>query len=439
MKYILLTILAVPFLYLNFKIIYTDLKEKKIPNKYLKYLLFLLPFFYVYTFSYFDVNILSFFIQTFFTFLICFVLYYFWVWSAWDAKYLLVLALFIPNIWIIPFIWNVALLTVVYLFLYFIWFYFWKCLFNWEYSKSLYKNIYIDLSEKWKIYKNNNWWNTFYLIFKWFLGFLIIFVSIRISRLYILNYFFDGWWGRNEAFMKIFTNYGIYVVLLVILAILWVFILIRKIVWYLQNKFKFLKIFALIILILFLIWFIAYEYNVDKLVLLQNLKLIFTYYIILWFMFRILKYSYKIVFQISEQYFVNIKDLKEWDIIDKDYLVKMFGKQACLWYCDEENEKEEIKNERERCLLYPNPGEYFLEINNPIDEDDVKMFRKIYNLVNKYHKKNTPNYEVSETIKILNTFAFWGYIFVWFLMTYFLEDKIFQFLIDIVVNTFYYM
>jgi hypothetical protein len=33
-------------------------------------------------------------------------------------------------------------------------------------------------------------------------------------------------------------------------------------------------------------------------------------------------------------------------------------------------------------------------------------------------------------IKILKTFAFWTYIFVWFLLTYFLQDKIFKFLIE---------
>jgi hypothetical protein len=56
----------------------------------------------------------------------------------------------------------------------------------------------------------------------------------------------------------------------------------------------------------------------------KNLRLIFTYYIILWGIFKILRYSYKVTFQIAEQDFINIKDLKAGEIVDKDFLIKMF-------------------------------------------------------------------------------------------------------------------
>ena len=45
-----LRVLAIPFLYINFKIVRQDLESQTISNKYLKYLLFLIPFFYVYLF-----------------------------------------------------------------------------------------------------------------------------------------------------------------------------------------------------------------------------------------------------------------------------------------------------------------------------------------------------------------------------------------------------
>jgi len=118
MQYILLFLLSIPFLYINYKIIISDIKYKKIPNKYLLYLLYLLPLYYSYL-IYFNSSfgILLFIIQIILALIISFILYSIWIWSAWDAKYLLVLALFIPDIWIVPLIWNIAIITLIYLLL----------------------------------------------------------------------------------------------------------------------------------------------------------------------------------------------------------------------------------------------------------------------------------------------------------------------------------
>ena len=156
MQYILY-ILSIPFLYINYKIVVSDLKNKIIPNKYLGYLLLLIPFYYIYIFfSFSEINYLLFIWQIILTFIISFILYYFWIWAAWDAKYLLVLSLFIPYIWVIPFIWNIALITILYLFLYFIRFYLWKVLFNKVYRQSLWLNIKQDLTETWKFINETN-------------------------------------------------------------------------------------------------------------------------------------------------------------------------------------------------------------------------------------------------------------------------------------------
>jgi hypothetical protein len=128
---------------------------------------------------------------------------------------------------------------------------------------------------------------------------------------------------------------------------------------------------------------------------------------------------------------IDIKDLKVGEIVDKDYLMKMFGTQICLWYCNPEWEDE--KEERKDKLLYPDPRNYFLWINNPIDEDVVLILKKIYSIVNDEIKKNKSDLQQVYQIKVLKTFAFSGYIFIWFLLTYFLQDKIFKFLIEDVI------
>ena len=237
-----LYILAIPFLYFNYKIIISDLKYKKIPNKYLVHLLLLIPFYYIYIFfSFPELNYILFLWQIIITFLVSFILYYFWIWAAWDAKYLLVLALFIPYIWIIPFIWNIALITLVYLFWYFLWFYFYKVAFDKNYRKSLWWSIKYDLSERWKVHKQNKWWDTYKIILKWFIIFLLIFVSIRLVRLYLLNSILENW-NSNNYISEIIEKYNIYLVFLFIWIFIWWLYLfkiyINKIKKYISNRFK---------------------------------------------------------------------------------------------------------------------------------------------------------------------------------------------------------
>ena len=122
------------FLYLNYKIIASSLKKRLMPNKYLEYLLILLPLWILYIFLFpLDLTIIEptsinfnymYIIQIILSIIVSFALYYFWLWSAGDAKYVLVLSLFIPYLWIITFIWNTAILALIFLILYFLWFYF---------------------------------------------------------------------------------------------------------------------------------------------------------------------------------------------------------------------------------------------------------------------------------------------------------------------------
>ncbi len=426
-------ILSIPFLYFNYKIIVSDLKYKKIPNKYLGYLLLLIPFYYIYIFFTFpQINYIAFFIQVLFTFLISFILYFFWIWASWDAKYLLVLALFIPYIWIIPFIWNIALITIAYLFGYFIYFYLYKITFNKIYRQSLWWNIKQDLNERWKVHKWNKWWNTYKIIFKFLIIFLLIFVSIRLIRLYLLKWFIQNT-NRFELLQYFLEKYNIYLIFLSIWFFIWLLYLLK----FLINRFKEYLIkkiklninlvwnILLFILTIFLISFITFEYHRNSHELKYYLFKIFTVYLSLYIFFKILKWAYKITFWIAEYQYIDIKDLKEWDIVDKGYLIKMFWEQSVLWYI-QENDSKKIKKQRKKYLLYSSPIKYFQNINNSLDKETCETIKKCYFITNKYHSKYTPNFQKNKTIKIINTFSFAPYIISWFLLTFFFHDKIFK-------------
>ncbi len=445
----LLYLLCIPFFYYNYKIIKSDIKEKKIPNKYLGYLLLLLPFFYIYLFfSIENINYLWFLWSILFTTFVSFILYYFGIWSAWDAKYLLVLSLFIPNIWIIPFIWNIALLTLVYLIIYFLYFNIVKIWFNKVFRKSLVQNIIIDNKEKIKTFFINwsKWKNerkiVFYKILKSIITFLTIFVIIRLSRVYIIdnlreNFFVSNW---DTNYIKNFIENNI-------TYLLWAWIVLTFLLYYIFKKiFKILSKFIfttilknvfkidlskkdiwfwfMLILLLFLLSFIFYEYTINQNEIINKLYLIFTLYLWLYIIFKILFYSYKITFHLSEQDYIHIKNLKKWDIIDKIFLIKLFWTQVILWAPADPQNKD--------WLLYPNPTKYFQNIDNPIDYETSKTIKKVYSEVNSHHKKQkTPWFDIKNDIKILKTFAFSGYIFAWFLTTFFLEDQIFKYISNI--------
>jgi len=193
----------------------------------------------------------------------------------------------------------------------------------------------------------------------------------------------------------------------------------------------------LIILTIFLISFISYEYYKNPYEIKSYLFKIFTLYLFLYFIFKILKIAYKITFGIAEYQYINIKNLKEWDIVDKEYLVKMFWEQLVLWYI-KENDHKKIKKQRRKYLLFPSPSKYFQNIDNPINKDTLNITKKTYFITNKYHLKYTPNFQKNNTIKILNTFSFAPYIISWFLLTFFFQDKIFKNIVNFWIEIFKY-
>jgi hypothetical protein len=433
MNYIPFWILAIPFLYFNYKIIKNDLIYKTIPNKYLIYLIYLLPLFFISIFYFLNWvvnNYIVFFWQIFFSIFICFLLYYFWFWWAWDAKYLLVLSFFLSHIWFFHFIWNIGILILLYLLWYFFYFYLWKCLINKNYAKSLYNNIYTDLRDKFFIFIKHNDWNiykstAFKIIINWLLIFLFFFVWFRLIRLIFINNLLLN--NNIPDFWKYIIRYQMYIWFFVFSFFRIMIYVMKKILTLFKNKFNITldktKLLMPILLFIILLLFIYVEYVNNPYQITKYLYKIFTFYIYLYLFFRILIYSYKLTFQISETQYININELKEWTIIDKDYLIKMYWEQKCL------------SNINEKCISYSNPKQYFLKLSNPIDTDTVIILKDIYYKVNNYHIENkTANYEKNNKIKILMTFAFAPYIFSWFLLTFFFQSKIFDFINNLLLE-----
>ena len=437
-KMLFFTLISLSFLIINSFIILSDVKEKKIPNRYLLCLLCLLWVYYIYLYTHWFHFSWYFLLQILVSLFISFTLYYFWVWSAGDAKYLLILALFIPQIWVIPFIWNIWLITFSYMILYSIYFYL-KLFFDKFYRKSLIKNIIVDYGDilinfiknpqTWEINKND----AFTKILKQGVYFLLFFVSIRLIRWDLFEYIKSLWYIKNNL-----GDFWSYIFLFMwLLSILLVFIynyVTGKIIKFfigIKNLFNIdmsertTKIIKIYILFLVLLCIIVFDYLRTWNELFHKLYTILTLYLLLYLLIKILFYWYKLTFRVAEQNYIDIKHLKEWDIIDKEHLIKIFWKQEALWY-----------GENKEWMLYPDPWIYFHNIDNPVDTETVDTLNKIYDRVYAYHKEHNNKFEKNNEIRILKTFAFWGYIFTWFLITYLWGDGISKFIVQTGIELF---
>lgn len=440
----LFILILIWFVIINIFIVYRDIKSKKIPNKYLIYLLYLLPI-YLFSIAYLsNTQIeLAFFIQFFISFILTFLLYYYGIWWAWDAKYLLVLSLFIPHIWIVPFIANISLVTLIYLWLYFVFFY-GKNLYNivrWD--KSFIQSILIDFKQRYYysiwIRKDAFQESLIRLTIVGVLKFLFIFLLIRISKIYIFDPYVQNNYYRviqDNNILSFLSQNAVYAFLLLFLIIfIFYFILVfcyRHLSDWLQTwLIQLCKIFKVdskysneIILFLFFLllsWYIYYEYTMNPQGLTSNLILIATYYFWILICVKIAIYMYKIAFQVAEEKMVKISDLKSWDIVDKKFLIKNLWNENCLG-----------AHNNKKWIFYPSPKKYFISMDNPISQDDRKKIQKAYWILNRHHKWNNNFVNDLLDIKILKTFPFAAFIFLWFIVTYFYSDSIFVFVMNII-------
>jgi len=253
----------------------------------------------------------------------------------------------------------------------------------------------------------------------------------------------SNWWWRFWFIINYLQDYSTYLIIWLIILFLWFIWLIRwiynKVKKYILLKFKeslikklnitetYIDIFFITILIIILSSFIFYEFLYNTKEIKDSLYLIFTYYISLYIIIKILVYSYKITFWIAELDYIDIKDLKKGDIIDKWYLVKMFWTQVILWA--------EWEKQNKKWLLYPNPDKKINELDNPIDKKWLSLLNNVYKIVNVYHKKQNPNHNENNTIKILNTFSFSPYLLFWFLITFIYQNEIFKYIVNFIIET----
>ncbi len=423
------------FLIINGGILFSDVKNKIIPNKLLLLLLCLLPFLYGYfIFSGITFNIWGFIIQNIVAIITSFVLYYFGIWSAGDAKYLLVLSLFFPQIGIIPFIWNIAIVTIVYLLLYCVYFY-GKTIFSPKTAKRLFLAIRDEQSTYLKLFTHssdgkklqNN--RIILKIVKQILFFLVFFVTLRLSRMDIMEFlqntmsgFFDI---KKYGSYFVFGSWAILFVTIYMYRRIFSFLreMILKIVKKIfAKKWKKIqdfispdtfKIINICIVILLFWGVVLWDYSRNGIDVFHKIWLILTTYLAISLGMRAIFYGYKITFQFGEQDIIPIENLKTGDIIDKTYLIWLLGTQKVLGYG------------AEKWLFAPDPMKYFEWIENPIDVETRNVLIQAFDITNRYHIDNeTPGFNRIKEIKILKTFAFWGYIFLGFLLTYFFQDQI---------------
>lgn len=444
LEYIVFWIILIPFLVINFFLIFNDIKHKKIKNRYLLYLLYLIPYRYIFLiyfwhFSFWS-DYLSFIFQVFLTFVISFSLYYYWLWSAGDAKYLLVLSLYFPHIWVIPLIWNISLITIWYLLVYFIWFYAIHLLFFRDKTKSLIKHVYIDNRDRflnyiWYWNENNTKISVALKLWNWLFTFLLFFVIVRLLRLYIFDIYFA--WESSQHLYDIVEQYSSYIFIWLIIGFIWLIYAIRytylKLVQNFSKRFNIyqwkIHLIAKLILSFLLFSFILWEYFINPDDIKQKLYIIFTLYIIIYFIVISLWYTYKITFQLWEQISINYKELKIWDILDKNYLIKTYLISSGFW--NSIKSKSKFNKNFEEKLNNISNIDYFKSIKNPLNKEDINKVNDIVLTRNKFYKKQDEQSYFHEiyNIKILKTFAFAIYIFLWFLFTYFYADQVFTYLL----------
>lgn len=407
MENIIFTILVMIFLFVNFQIIRSDQKIKKIPNKNLLELISLLPFWYIflYYFGEREIHILNLSLQVVLSLLVSFFLYNLGIWRAGDAKYLLVLSLFIPYIGIITFIWNLGLLTLFYLFWYFLWFFIWRSIFERWYAKNLYQNIKTDLSRKWEFYKTRKWGNGWMVILKWASVFLIIFVSVRLVRIYIFAKILENT-SQNVTLLEIFQKYHYYSIFIGIIISLGIYYFSRKFLWFFMSKIsqkytkhKYFGIIFWWIILTILLFFISYEYNIDAKATKIYLIRIFTIYIALYIIIKIIWYGYKTSFIGSQKVEIPLHLLQKNHIIDKQWLDDVFH------------------------FRHDNGEEWFRKMyNNAITKESIHVpeLKKLIRAQNNYDKKykKYSKDEPLRTVIIIKTFSFGIYIFLSFIVTY---------------------
>jgi len=399
MEILIWTIILIPFLWINYHIIKVDFREKRIPNTYLIQLLYLIPFTYIfyYYFWYFNnIEFSIFILQLFLSLVVCFSLFHFWLWWAGDTKYLLVLSLFIPQINILIFVFCIAVTTLIYLIWYFIWFWIGPNLWIRHKRNTLYKNIWKIKTEKSKIdYHDASSFQKFAWIIMWLNVFLILFIVLRLIRLDFILYLQNSY--NISIFDILYENNWIYILIFLWLLLLLWFKIIKEI-WTIYKNVIQKRSYIFYWFSINILWwtFILYEYSKAPHIFMENIILIVTLYLGIYILIQVALFAYKIVFIINEEELVHINNLKEWMLINRNYLYDIIKwKQKVV-------SRKDIKN-----------------INKLLKQDDIEKINKLYNTVNNYIINSSKNNQTvwMKYVQIQKTSPFSNYIFLWYIWT----------------------
>jgi len=321
--------LWIPFIIINIMIIRTDIREKKIPNKYLIILLMLLPPYYILGGHFWWIENISFFslaTQCIITFLLSFFLFHIWSWWAGDAKYLLVLSLFIPHIWIIAFVWNLWGILLCYLLLYFLYFWIQKIIHIWE-LKEICIWIYTDTKAR----GYEKFGNTHLIVGVLYsvIIFLSFFLLFRLLRIYVIqDFIIPNIWIFNipeKTYMLI--SFGVCVIGVLLLwkyIRIWISYIHQKI----YNSFQSILLSISIICILALL--IVWEYMYQPYNFFSNAYTVFTLYLSIFIGIKILWYMQEIAFGEKHTDMTAISDIEAGMVINRKLLPLTPDKQYSI-------------------------------------------------------------------------------------------------------------
>lgn len=405
MEIILWSILSLFFLYINYRVIKNDLKEKRIPNSDLLLLIYMLPIWYLYAwyFGYFhDLSLYRFIIETVLTLVIGFMIFHFGKWWAGDAKYLLVLSLFIPHIWVIPLIFSIAITTIIYLIFYFIWFWIGPNLWVKQRRDNIYRHIIVSHKDifiskyRWKSKKD-----IYLLLLKYLNLFLVFFMLIRFTKIHLFTYLENNY--SSLIINLLFHDFILYILIICACCFYWIIYLGKVIhIHYLANVMT--PYFSTIIVNIVGMIFLIYEYLYHSESFIINLSLIFTLYLWIYIWIKTLIYLYIFVFKTNEEILIPIYEIKPWYTIDKKWIQRVFM--------------------RDNDIINISPISNY----NSLNQEEIVLIQNNIKKINQYNSN-----DIITHIPCLKTFNFSSYIFGGFMLQ-FLFLYIFQLVKEVYQN-----
>lgn len=380
---------------INLRIITSDISKKIIPNKLLVWLCILSCIWYI-------SEILSLWNITYFLSLFVLLctsvsLYSFWLFSAGDAKYILVLFLFLPQTNLLLFLACIWLITLLYI----LGFIIYKCcIFGIFYQKTEPSYIWYlinDILYRVRRYKNSLKENYFLIFhsFKHINLFLLVFITLRLSRAYIIdNIIIIS--KVNDYYMYFLALFGL---IFVTITYFWLHIYKKIVRVYPKANIYILSSFHMF-LFLTLSVLLYQGYRTDSWVLFENISLIFTLYLGIYLFIRGVIYLYRFFLIHLEARKIHYTNIQVGDTIKMDFLTSYILKIV-------EREKYPQLNENDIKTLK--------SIRNNLTLDQITVLKKLYET-----KK------IGNSIEVLPSFSFGvfiltGYMWVILYWEYFLH------------------